>query len=133
MNRPITKKAALTGLAVAGVLSVGIAAPIAAYAADRDGRPPAASYGYGNGEGNGYGPSRHGNGDGKDRAAHDAEFAAALAKELGVPEDKVAEALSKVREQLRPEGKPGEGRGRGDHGPRGGGEPPSSPAPTPTK
>ncbi|GAA4451491.1 hypothetical protein GCM10023170_038730 [Phytohabitans houttuyneae] len=126
----MTKRAALTGLAVAGVLSVGIAAPIAAYAADRDGRPPAGSYGYG--------PDRQGGG--KDRAAHEAEFAAALAKELGIPEDQVADALSKVREQLRPEGKPGEGPGRG-HGPRGGQPPsspsspssPESPAPSPTK
>lgn len=119
MSRRISKRAALGGLAVAGVLSVGIAAPIAAYAADRDGRPPAGSY-----SGYGYGPGRPG--DGKDRAARDAEFAAALAKELGIPEDQVADALSKVREQLRPEDKEGSGR---DHGPRGG-QPPS---PTPTR
>jgi len=127
MSRRISKRAALGGLAVAGVLSVGIAAPIAAYAADRDGRPPAGSYGYGHG----YGPGRPG--DGKDKAARDAEFAAALAKELGIPEDQVADALSKVREQLRPEGKPGAGE-RPGRGP--GGQPPSSPespAPTPTK
>lgn len=125
MSRRISKRAAIGGLAVAGVLSVGIAAPIAAYAADRDGQPPSGSY-----YGQGYGPGRPG--DGKDRAARDAEFAAALAKELGIPEDKVADALSKVREQLRPQGGPsGEGRG---HGPRGGQPPsPESPAPTPTK
>jgi hypothetical protein len=122
MSRRISKRAAIGGLAVAGVLSVGIAAPIAAYAADRDGRP-SGSYGYG--------PGRPG--DGKDRAARDAEFAAALAKELGIPEDKVADALSKVREQLRPQGQAGEGPGRG-HGPRGGQPPsPETPAPTPTK
>ncbi|MFC0533122.1 hypothetical protein [Phytohabitans kaempferiae] len=118
MSRRISKRVAVTGLAVAGVLSVGVAAPVAAYAADRDGRPPAGSYGHGPGEGR--------SGDGKDRAAREAEFAAALAKELGLPEDKVAEALGKVREQLRPEGGP-DGGGR-EHGPRGG-----SPAPTPTK
>ncbi|BCB79000.1 hypothetical protein GCM10022251_42920 [Phytohabitans flavus] len=122
MSRPISKKAALTGLAVAAVLSVGIAAPVAAYADDRGGRPPAGSHGHGDG------PGRPG--DGKDRAAHDAEFAAALAKELGVPEDKVADALSKVREQLRPEGKPHPGRGPRDGQPS---SPPESPAPTPTK
>jgi hypothetical protein len=122
MSRRISKRAALGGLAVAGVLSVGIAAPVAAYAADRDGRPPAGSY-------DGYGPGRPG--DGKDRAARDAEFAAALAKELGIPEDQVADALTKVREQLRPEGKQGSGRG---HGPRGDQPPsPESPAPTPTR
>jgi hypothetical protein len=113
MSRSISKRAALTGLAVAGVLSVGIAAPVAAYAADRDGRPAAGSRGNGS------------PGDGKDRAA-------ALAKELGIPEDQVTDALSKVREQLRPEGGPGNGHG---HGPRGGQPPssPESPAPTPTK
>jgi len=131
MSKRISKRAALTGLAVAGVLSVGIAAPIAAYAADRDGRPPAGSYGYGYGEGRpGNGEGRPGGGegrpgDGKDRAAREAEFAAALAKELGIPQDQVADALSKVREQLRPEGKAGQG-------PRGG-EAPESPAPTPTR
>jgi hypothetical protein len=120
MSRSISKRAALTGLAVAGVLSVGIAAPVAAYAADRDGRPAAGSHGNGS------------PGDGKDRAARQAEFAAALAKELGIPEDQVTDALSKVREQLRPEGGPGNGHG---HGPRGGQPPssPESPAPTPTK
>ena len=128
MSRRISKRAAIGGLAVAGVLSVGIAAPVAAYAADRDGRP-SGSYGYGPGR---PGDGKDQAGDGKDRAAHHAEFAAALAKELGIPEDKVADALSKVREQLRPQGRPGEGPGRA-HGPHGGQPPsPETPAPTPT-
>jgi hypothetical protein len=86
MSSRISKKTALTGLAAAGVLAVGIAAPVAAFAEDKSASPSTGQYGYGPGPG---------------RAQHDEEFAAALAKELGIPEDKVADALSKVREQLR--------------------------------
>ncbi|MGK5742043.1 hypothetical protein [Micromonospora sp. URMC 103] len=88
MSRTIRKKHLLAGLATAGVLGVGIAAPTMAFAADNATPTPSAS--------------TSANGDRQQqRADRRAEFAEALAKELGVSTDKVTAALEKVREQHR--------------------------------
>ncbi|GAA3771929.1 hypothetical protein [Micromonospora maritima] len=76
-----TRKRLLVGLAAAGVLGVGIAAPTVALADDKS---PAPSAGTSTDQ-------RH--------ADRQAEFAEALATELGVPADKVTAALEKLREQ----------------------------------
>jgi hypothetical protein len=68
----------------AGVLAVGIAVPAIAYAQDPTPSPSAST---------------------QQKGADNAEFAAALAKELGLDEQKVSDALTKVRAQLHPEGK----------------------------
>lgn len=89
MSRPISKKTMFAGLAAAGVLAIGIAAPTVAFAED------------------GSGSSSTGQTDRKQaRADRDAEFAKALAAELGISEDKVAAAVEKVREQQKPQGQP---------------------------
>ncbi|GAB3068299.1 hypothetical protein [Micromonospora schwarzwaldensis] len=81
----MTRKRLLVGLAAAGVLSVGIAAPTVALADDKG---PSAS------------ASTDQNSDRQQRHAdRQAEFAESLAKELGVPADKVTAALEKLREQ----------------------------------
>ncbi|MFC3500590.1 hypothetical protein ACFOOK_06350 [Micromonospora krabiensis] len=84
MSRTIRKKHLLAGLATAGVLGVGIAAPTMAFAADGGTPTPSASAD---------------SGQQQKRADRQSEFAEALAKELGVPTDKVTAALEKVREQ----------------------------------
>ncbi|PGH42085.1 hypothetical protein COO58_20270 [Micromonospora sp. WMMA1996] len=78
-----TRKRLLVGLAAAGVLGVGIAAPTVALADDKTPTPSAST-------------STDWTGD---REQRQAEFADALAKELGVPADKVTAALEKLREQ----------------------------------
>ncbi|RLP85024.1 hypothetical protein EAD89_25165 [Micromonospora sp. BL4] len=83
MSRTIRKKHLLAGLATAGVLGVGIAAPTIAFAADATSTPSASSTTDGPGT----------------KADRQGEFAEALAKELGVSADKVTAALEKVREQ----------------------------------
>ncbi|WP_433686845.1 hypothetical protein ACQP0I_23685 [Micromonospora carbonacea] len=106
MSRKMSKKHVLAGLAAAGVLGVGIAAPTIAFAEEGTPSPSASS-------------SEHTERQEK-RAERQSEFAEALAKELGVSTDKVTAALEKVREQHkadRPErGKLGE---RGEVGERG--------------
>ncbi|MGC4805626.1 hypothetical protein [Micromonospora sp. DT233] len=101
MSRTITKKQLLAGLAAAGVLTVGIAAPAVAFAeGDATPKPSASSSA---------GADRQ-----QQRDDRQAEFAEALAKELGVDTAKVTDALEKVREQqknARPE--------RGERGERG--------------
>ncbi|MFC4021164.1 hypothetical protein ACFOW4_24925 [Micromonospora sp. GCM10011542] len=87
MSRTIRKKHLLAGLATAGVLGVGIAAPTMAFAADSATPTPSAS--------------STANGQGSAKADRQGEFAEALAKELGVPTDKVTAALEKVREQRK--------------------------------
>ncbi|MFC7546214.1 hypothetical protein [Plantactinospora sp. GCM10030261] len=93
----LSRKNMLVGLAAAGVLGAGIAAPSLAFA--EDGTPSAT-------------PSTSASPDasaeaGKgDRAARQTAFTEALAKELGVPTDKVQAALEKVREQLKPADRP---------------------------
>ncbi|MER7269255.1 hypothetical protein ABT344_13220 [Micromonospora carbonacea] len=100
MSRKMSKKHVLAGLAAAGVLGVGIAAPTIAFAEEGTSSPGASS-------------SEHTDRQEK-RAERQSEFAEALAKELGVSTDKVTAALEKVREQHkadRPE--------RGERGERG--------------
>ncbi|MFG1651949.1 hypothetical protein ACGFIE_18695 [Micromonospora sp. NPDC049275] len=92
MSRTIRRKHLLAGLATAGVLGVGIAAPTIAFAADSPTPSPS-----------GNAASAPGPGAKADRQG---EFAEALAKELGVPTDKVTAALEKVREQHRPADRP---------------------------
>ncbi|RKN50924.1 hypothetical protein [Micromonospora endolithica] len=85
MSRTTRKKNLLVGLAAAGVLAVGVAAPTVAMAADNE-TPPTA-------------------GADADREQRHAErqdaFAEALAGELGVDTAKVTAALEKIREQHR--------------------------------
>ncbi|MGY0006309.1 hypothetical protein [Micromonospora sp. I033] len=87
MIRRMSRKHLLAGLAAAGVLGVGIAAPTVALADDKSPSPaPSAS-------------TDQGTDRQQQRADRQAEFAEALAKELGVPTDKVTAALEKLREQ----------------------------------
>ncbi|WBB75187.1 hypothetical protein O7602_06585 [Micromonospora sp. WMMD1128] len=79
-----TRKRLLVGLAAAGVLGVGIAAPTVALADDNSPSPA---------------PSASTDNRADHRADRQSEFADALAKELGVPADKVTAALEKLREQ----------------------------------
>ncbi|MFY1616913.1 hypothetical protein [Micromonospora sp. WMMD736] len=88
MSRTIRRKHLLAGLAAAGVLGVGIAAPTIAFAADSP--TPSASAA----------PAPGAKSDRQGR------FAEELAKELGVPTDKVTAALEKIREQHRPADRP---------------------------
>ncbi|MFI7521969.1 hypothetical protein [Micromonospora globbae] len=85
MSRTFRKKHLLAGLATAGVLGVGIAAPTMAFAADNASPAPSAST----------------TDDGQRQKASDRQsaFAEELAKELGVSTDKVTAALEKLREQ----------------------------------
>jgi hypothetical protein len=69
----------------AGVLAVGIAVPTLAYAADPTPAPSTSA------------------GAAENKGNRDEKLAAALATELGLDQQKVADALAKVREQLRPE------------------------------
>ncbi|MEU4478806.1 hypothetical protein AB0F68_12180 [Micromonospora sp. NPDC023966] len=89
MIRRMSRKHLLAGLAAAGVLGVGIAAPTVALADDKSPSPaPSAST-----------STDQGTDRQQQRADRQAEFAEALAKELGVPTDKVTAALEKLREQ----------------------------------
>ncbi|MCG5453086.1 hypothetical protein [Micromonospora hortensis] len=94
MSRTIRRKHLLAGLATAGVLGVGIAAPTIAFAADTATPTPSASTAPAPGGAPGAKADRQG------------EFAEALATELGVPTDKVTAALEKIREQHRPTDRP---------------------------
>ncbi|MFI6158591.1 hypothetical protein [Micromonospora haikouensis] len=106
MSRKMSKKHVLAGLAAAGVLGVGIAAPTIAFAEEGTPSPSASS-------------SEHTDRQEK-RAERQSEFAEALAKELGVSTDKVTAALEKVREQHKAD-RPGLGKlgERGKVGERG--------------
>lgn len=84
----MSKKHILAGLAAGGVLGVGIAAPTIALGADGASPSPSASA-------SASGDREHARDD------RHAEFAEALAKELGVPTDKVTAALEKLREQRK--------------------------------
>lgn len=79
MRRP--RKYALVGAGAAGLLAVGLSVP--AYAAAQDDPSPSPST-------SSSAPSDKGH-------ERSDEFAAALAKELGIDKDKVADALAKVR------------------------------------
>ncbi|MDG4832339.1 hypothetical protein O7627_23960 [Solwaraspora sp. WMMD1047] len=89
MTRRITKKSMLAGLAAAGVLSVGIAAPTVAFAQDEAEPTPSATADADPGQA---GEQR--------RAEHLTELAEALATELGVSADDVKAAMEKVREEI---------------------------------
>ncbi|MFI7650525.1 hypothetical protein ACIBTZ_31280 [Micromonospora sp. NPDC049460] len=116
MSGTMRKKHLLAGLAAAGVLGVGIAAPTVAFAADGGTSTPSVSAnetGSGSGSGTDSGSSSD-SGSGKDerqqqRAERQAEFAEALAKELGVSTDKVTAALEKVHEARKPADRPERG------------------------
>lgn len=83
-------KKTLLALGASGVLALGIAAaPAVAYAADSDRSTTTRSE---------HRWGQHG-------ADQQQKLAAALAKELGLEESKVSDALTKVREQLRTEAK----------------------------
>ncbi|MER5335565.1 hypothetical protein [Micromonospora sp. NPDC002717] len=101
MSGTTRKKHLLAGLAAAGVLGVGIAAPTVAFAADGGTSTPSAS------------ASESGSGNDErqqqQQAERQAEFAEALAEELGVPTDKVTAALEKVREARKPADRPERG------------------------
>ncbi|PMR60888.1 hypothetical protein C1A38_11530 [Verrucosispora sp. ts21] len=109
MSRTISKKHLLGGLAAAGVLAVGIAAPTVALADDKATPSPSASTSAEDRKGE----------QRPERGERHQAFAEALAEELGVPADKVTEALEKLREQHKPQGKPEgerpEGRGGNQH------------------
>ncbi|GHJ43851.1 hypothetical protein Cs7R123_11930 [Catellatospora sp. TT07R-123] len=83
----LTKKK-LVALGVGGALALAVAVPGMAYANDPSPSPSASSS-----------TSSSQN----DREAGQAAFAAALAKELGIDQQKVSDALTKVRAQLRAE------------------------------
>ncbi|MFE9692716.1 hypothetical protein [Micromonospora sp. NPDC005806] len=91
MIRTMSKKQLLVGLAAAGVLGVGIAAPTVALADDKSPSPaPSASTSTSTDQGT----DRQ-----QQRADRQQEFAEALAKELGVPTEKVTAALEKLHDQ----------------------------------
>ncbi|MEV4466084.1 hypothetical protein AB0J51_20975 [Micromonospora echinofusca] len=105
MSRTMRKKHLLAGLAAAGVLGVGLAAPTVAFAADGASPTPSASTGAAE------------DGDRQQqRADRQAEFAEKLAAELGVDTDKVTAALEKLREEHKPVDRPekGDRPGKGD-------------------
>ncbi|RBI97582.1 hypothetical protein [Micromonospora provocatoris] len=89
MIRTMSKKHLLAGLAAAGVLGVGIAAPTVALADDKSPNPSSSA------------SSTTDQGDDRRQkhADRQAEFAEALAEELGVSTDKVTAALEKLHEQ----------------------------------
>ena len=88
MIRTMSKKHLLAGLAAAGVLGVGIAAPTVALADDKNPKPSSSASSTDQGD------ERR-----QKHADRQAEFAEALAKELGVSTDKVTAALEKLHEQ----------------------------------
>ncbi|MEU2662300.1 hypothetical protein [Micromonospora sp. NPDC007220] len=98
MSRTTRKKHLLAGLAGAGVLGVGLAAPTVAFAADGDTPAPGAST-----------SAAEGGDRQQQRADRQAEFAGKLAAELGVDTDKVTAALEKLREEHKPADRPGKG------------------------
>ncbi|MER7419139.1 hypothetical protein ABT346_20550 [Micromonospora peucetia] len=106
MSRTMRKKHLLAGLAAAGVLGVGIAAPTVAFAADGATPTPSASASENRSE------ERQ-----QQRTDRQAEFAGKLAEELGVDTDKVTAALEKLREEHKPADRPEKGE-RGDKGDR---------------
>ncbi|MEV1316612.1 hypothetical protein AB0J14_11075 [Micromonospora arborensis] len=97
MSRTIRRKHLLAGLATAGVLGVGIAAPTMAFAADTPAPTPSASAAPAPGSAPAPAPASASGA----KADRQGEFADALAKELGVPTDKVTAALEKIRDQHR--------------------------------
>ncbi|MGI5148416.1 hypothetical protein ACQEVC_18910 [Plantactinospora sp. CA-294935] len=93
MSSLFSRKRVVGGLVAAGVLTVGLAAPAVAFA--EDGATPAPT------------PSASSDGGttapehGKRWVEQRGKLAEQLAKELGVPQDKVEAALAKIKEQHR--------------------------------
>lgn len=87
----MTRKHLIAGLATAGVLGLGVAAPTVAFAADGTDPAPSASTS----------DDRQ-----QQRADRQAGFAEALAEELGVSTDKVTAALEKIRAERKPADRP---------------------------
>ncbi|WP_018251805.1 hypothetical protein [Salinispora mooreana] len=106
MSRTIRRKHLLAGLAAAGVLGVGVAAPTMAMAADNTSPSPSSSTSTST-------DAEKGTDKEQKRSDRQAAFAEALAEKLGVDVDRVATALKELHEQRaadRPE--------RGDRGER---------------
>jgi hypothetical protein len=99
MLRPFTPKKAALGLGVAGALALGIAVPTMALA-DNPTPSPSTAAPSGPGKWGAERPDRD-----KVRADRQAALAEALAKELGLPQDKVAAALQKVEQQMADQAK----------------------------
>ncbi|WCN80116.1 hypothetical protein [Micromonospora sp. LH3U1] len=97
MFRTMSKKHLLASVAAAGVLGVGIAAPTMAFAADGGTPTPSAS--------SSEQPQQQDRQTDK-KGDRQGEFAESLAKELGVPTEKVTAALEKLREQHKPADRP---------------------------
>ncbi|MFJ8578531.1 hypothetical protein [Micromonospora sp. NPDC093277] len=87
MIRKMSRKNMLVGLAAAGVLGVGIAAPTVALADNKSPAPSASA------------STDQGTDRQQKQADRQNKFAEELAKELGVPTDKVTAALEKLKEQ----------------------------------
>lgn len=109
MSRLTSKRALLSGLAAAGVLSVGILAPTVAAAGD-SGTPRTASTSSADS-----GPAAPGDQREQRRAEVRGKLAEQLAAELGIAQEKVEEALARIAEQRRAEA-PADGRHRGRPG-----------------
>ncbi|MGW0436407.1 hypothetical protein ACWDV4_28145 [Micromonospora sp. NPDC003197] len=90
MSRLFSKKNALAGLATAGVLAVGVAAPTLAFAQDGDSATPKPSTSS---------STTEGDKNEQRRTERQSEFAKSLAEELGVSQDQVEAALTKLREE----------------------------------
>jgi DNA-binding transcriptional MerR regulator len=106
MARPVNRKTMFAGLAAAGVLSAGIAVPALAFASEPSPAPTGSAS-----------TSASSSATGSPSTAadqHEAAFAAALAKELGVPQDKVTAALQKLRDQRTADHKTQQGDNKAD-------------------
>ncbi|WP_019869005.1 hypothetical protein [Salinispora oceanensis] len=90
MSRTIRRKHLLAGLAAAGVLGVGVAAPTMAMAADNASPSPSASASA---------DAEKGTDKAQQRSDRQAAFAEALAEKLGVEVDEVTTALEELHEQ----------------------------------
>lgn len=99
MSRTIRRKHLLAGLAAAGVLGVGVAAPTMAMAADNTSPSPSASADA---------DAEKGTNKAQQRSDRQAAFAEALAEKLGVDADEVTTALEELHEQ-RAADRPGRG------------------------
>ncbi|MGI5214072.1 hypothetical protein [Plantactinospora sp. CA-290183] len=107
MSRLLSRKRVLGGLAAAGMLAVGLAAPTAASAEETPSPAPSTS---GSAK-----PDGDTAGD-RDRpgAEHRNRLAEELATELGVPQDRIEDALTKIKERMRAEAKERPDAGKDD-------------------
>jgi hypothetical protein len=99
MTTLIRKKIALAGAGAAGVIALGLAVPTLAFA--QDGPTPTPSNSSSADSGQPAGRTWPGKADrDQKRAERQNQLAEGLAKELGIPQDKVTAALEKVQGQL---------------------------------